>query len=507
MEGDYMNESIWQRRNDVRSFPSLENHAKTDVAVIGGGLTGILSAYLLAEDGFKVTLIERDRLMQGTTGYTTAKITAQHGLIYDELIAHIGLEQTKKYFLSQQEAMHFIKRTIDKYQIDCGYKKQDAILYTNSPENSKKLTKEAEAYQKLNIPHRFNNQFPFSIPIEHALIMEDQAEFHPVAFLRVLIDKMAENGVHIYENTSAIDMDHHSDTIVRTDKEYDITAEHVIVASQFPFYEGQAFYSMRMEPSRSYVTGFTTDDEYPGGMYLDIDNPVSLRTLEDNGETIWLLGGESHKVGQYEKEKMNPYEKLKEYGEKYFQVKEWRYQWSAQDYATVDNIPYIGLLNKKYSNVYVATGYRKWGMTNSAVAAKIISDKIAGRENPFAEIYATDRFHPDPAIKNAIKYNSNVTKELIKGKLQKTKEMIDLKTEEATKINEKGQTIGVYKDKNNKLYAVDTTCTHMGCECSWNDAEKTWDCPCHGSRFSYDGSVLEGPAIKNLKIIETEKTN
>ncbi|MDX8046190.1 FAD-dependent oxidoreductase [Gracilibacillus sp. S3-1-1] len=496
-----MSKSIWLT-DEMKSFSPIQDNLESDVVIIGGGITGILSAYLLSNEGMRVVLVERDRLFHHTTGHTTAKLTAQHALIYNELIGHFGLENAQKYYQSQVEAIQFVRELTNKLQISCQLEQQDAILYTNDDKNKQKFEQEATAYQQLNIKGEMQNSIPFEIPHKCGLSMAQQAQFHPVEFLRTIVEKLIENNVKIYEETTAVDIDYGNKTIVRTAHNLDISADHVIVATQFPFYEGQAFYSTRMYPSRSYVLGITTNQPYPGGMYLDIDQPKrSIRTVQHENETIWLVGGEAHKTGQYDKENTTPYHDLENFCSQYLHVKDWKYQWSAQDFSTLDKVPYIGSINKQHPNVYVATGYRKWGMTNSIVAAHILSDSIMQRDNPYKELFKPQRFHADPDIKKFISYNSNVTKEFVTGKLN-VDENNKLEPETATKMKVDGQIVGVFKDKDHKIHAVDTTCTHLGCECNWNNAEKTWDCPCHGSRFNYDGKIIEGPATKNLKQVD-----
>ncbi|MGP4041261.1 FAD-dependent oxidoreductase [Gracilibacillus sp. D59] len=499
-----MTQTIWLTTN-IKSFDSLNESLETDVTIVGGGITGILSAYLLSKNGIRVVLLERGRLLHGTTGHTTAKVTAQHGLIYNELLEHFGLENTQKYYKSQVEAIQFIKEITEQYQIACQFDQQDAILYTNSDQNYKKLEDEAKAYQQLNISADLVKEIPFEIPHKVALSMYQQAQFHPTEFLKVIIDKIVENGGKIYENTTAVDIDYQNKVTLRTARDHNVLSDNIIVATQFPFYEGQAFYSTRMYPSRSYVLSLTSNQEYPGGMYLDVDQPKrSIRYVKHKNETVWLLGGESHKTGQYQKENTNPYRDLQSFGSQYLDVKDWYYQWSTQDYITLDKIPYIGSLNKRHPNVYVATGFRKWGMTNSVVAAHLLTDLIMNRDNPYKDLYQPQRFHADPDVKKFISFNSNVTKEFVTGKLGLNNEPDQLDPETAIKKKHNGQIIGIYKDEHNQVHSVDTTCTHLGCECNWNQAEKSWDCPCHGSRFSYDGTIIEGPATKHLKKIDLE---
>jgi Rieske Fe-S protein len=259
-----------------------------------------------------------------------------------------------------------------------------------------------------------------------------------------------------------------------------------------------------MYPDRSYVLGTKIDGDYPGGMYLSAENPTrSIRyTPLTNGEKLILIGGESHKTGQ-SKSTLDHYEALKNFGETIFNIKDIPYRWSTQDLTTLDKVPYVGHISSKYTNVYVATGYKKWGMTNGTSAALLIKDMIMEKKNPYTELYTPSRFDADPDIKNFALINADVAKNLVEGKLEITlRRAEDLDLDEGDIVLIKGMRAGAYRDPHGKLHIVNNTCTHLGCELQWNNGERTWDCPCHGSRFSIDGKVIEGPAQKPLEIIE-----
>ncbi|KAB8138542.1 FAD-dependent oxidoreductase [Gracilibacillus oryzae] len=494
---------LWQEDRDRNNYPSLDKNEKAEVAVIGAGLTGITTAYLLASNGLDVILIDRGKIGSGTSGHTTAKITAQHGMIYSEFISHFGKEQAQLYFQSQMEALAKIEELIEKHHIDCHFEKQDAYLYTNDEKNKHKLEAEFEAYRTLDIDGEGLLEMPVNFPMSYALKMKDQAQFHPMAYMDALAKAFSELGGRIYENTPVYDIDSADHRVIRAVNQHTIVCDQVVIATHFPFYEGEAFYSGRMYPSRSYVAGFTSNGKYPGGMYLSVDQQTqSLRSIIHNEEEIWLFGGGEHKTGQY-KHNEEPYRLLKDMASQHFDVKEWKYEWSAQDYTTLDKMPYIGRLNKNRQKIFLATGYRKWGMTNSMVAANLITDMIIQNDNPYIDLYRPSRFHPDPDLKQFISTNTNVAKEFIMGKIGNKNDHIDkLEINTAKKVKHHGQTIGIYKDTHEKIHAVDTTCTHLGCELNWNNTEKTWDCPCHGSRFHYKGDVIEGPAIKPLNKID-----
>jgi Rieske Fe-S protein len=254
-----------------------------------------------------------------------------------------------------------------------------------------------------------------------------------------------------------------------------------------------------MWQDRSYIVAAQISEKFPDGMFINADNPArSLRAQPyENGEIV-LVGGEHHKTGHNENTDMN-YQNLMDFTERTFQVQKWLYKWSAQDCMTIDNVPYVGHLNKTSPDLYVATGFGKWGMSNGTAAAMILKDLITKGDNPWAKVYTPYRFFlATSSIKTFIMQNANVAKDLITGKLENLQECRELARGEAQIINYEGDRAGIYRDENGNLHMVDTTCTHLGCELAWNKAEKTWDCPCHGSRFSFEGDIVEGPAINKL---------
>ncbi|BAU29578.1 glycine/D-amino acid oxidase-like deaminating enzyme [Aneurinibacillus soli] len=498
-------EPYWRDAKGLPSFPKLNYDIKVETAIIGGGISGITTAYLLAKEGVKVALIDAGTLLNGTTGHTTAKITAQHDLIYHELMQTIGKEQAALYYQANTNALHFIKNTVAEHKIECDLTEEDAYIYTNSEEYVSKLHDEFTSYQEIGIDSEYVESIPLPLQTKAAIVMKKQAQFHPVAYLFSLVRFITEAGGAIYENTTAVDIEEGSQPKIITREGHTITCDNAIICSHFPFYDGSGFYFSRMYAERSYVLGIKIKQDYPGGMYLSAENPKrSLRYTMMNGEKLVLLGGESHKAGQGICT-FKHYEALQAFGAETFDIKEIPYRWSTQDLITLDKIPYIGRLTSNSPNIFVATGYRKWGMTNGTTAALLLKDLIAQRDNPYAELYSPSRFNADPSVKNFIVQNADVAKHLIIGKLEVVfTKAEDLSNDEGAVVTVNGKRAGAYKDRNGTLHLVDTTCTHMGCEVEWNDGERTWDCPCHGSRFSVDGDVIEGPAEQPLKKVEEE---
>jgi glycine/D-amino acid oxidase-like deaminating enzyme/nitrite reductase/ring-hydroxylating ferredoxin subunit len=495
------------REIELPAFKSLDQDIKVDVAIVGAGITGITAAYLLTKEGKKVAILEAGGVLNGTTGHTTAKLTAQHGLIYDEFINHFGKEKARLYYESMMTAVQFVENTVNEKDIKCDFSKQDAYVYATTDEYVDKLKIEWEAYKSLDIDGALKDSIPFNIPAKASLMMRNQAQYHPLKFLKALLDEAVQAGCSVYENTVADDIeDDFSEPKVITKNGQRVTAKHVIIASHFPFYDKPGLYFARMYADRSYAIGVKTKQEYPGGMYISADSPSrSIRyTPLDNGESLLIIGGENHKTGQGV-DTLKHFEELQVFTEEVFGIKEYQYRWSAQDNVTLDKMPYIGPYTEERKNVLVATGYKKWGMATGILAGHILKDYIIGGTNRYAELYSPSRFHADPDLKEVISTNADVAKHLLKGKLEIVEKVPDdLQEGEGSVVMYRGKRAGAYKDKDGKLYIVDTTCTHLGCECEWNHAEKSWDCPCHGSRYSYAGDVIEGPTKKALELLKEE---
>ena len=503
--------SLWQQKRDIKQYPAVEKDTTTDILIIGGGITGIITAYLLTKAGRKVTLIEARGLLEGVTGHTTAKVTAQHGAIYSNLIKTFNEETAKLYYEANMEALDFIRRTTEELGIDCNFAEQDAYIYAETEKGKKQVEKEAEAYEAIGIDGGIAEvEEAFPIKPELAVVMRNQAQFHPVKFLTPLIREIEKNGGEIYEKTRAMEVEDRENPSIRTDKGHSISANYAVVASHFPFNAKDGSYFARMNISRSYVIGVRAEEAaIPEGMYISADMPKrSIRyALDTDGEKILLLGGDGHRVGMSKTNTMEHYENLAEFGDKYFGIqKNIPYRWSAQDMTTLDEVPYIGKMMTGMDRLLTATGFHKWGMTSAALAGQLLTDQILGRENRYADVFDPTRSKiKGEDVKKFVKDNATVAGELVKGKVKKPNQKPEeLRNGEGGPVTIDGERAGAYKDEKGQIYAVDTTCTHMGCETHWNEAEKSWDCPCHGSRFKYTGEVLHGPAVKPLKKLHEE---
>lgn len=512
MNNNYLNTDIlkrtplsyWIDSTPKTDYPELDSDIKVDTAIIGGGLVGISTAYLLKKEGLKVAVIDSDKIIMGTTGHTTAKITSQHGLIYTRIKEQLGEENAKQYADANEYAISFIENLVKQENIDCDFSFQPAYVYTQTTEYTAALQAEADITSRLGIKASYIEEIPLPFQIKGALRFDGQAQFHPRKYLLHLSSKIHGDGSYIFEGTTVTDVEEGSTLKIKTKSGNTITASNLIIASHFPFYDGRGLYFTRLYPERSYIIGVRAEEKFPEGMYITAEDPGrSLRSQPTNDGELILVGGEHHKTAHGE-HFIKHYENLISFAKEHYTVLDIPYRWSTQDYGTMDGVPYIGHLTSKTPNIYVATGFSKWGMTNSTVSAIMFRDLIMKGENPWTNVYNPSRFTPSASASTFITQNTDVAKNFVKGKLEDLPAEVDLPRGEGKVIRHEGQRIGAYRDEDGKLHLVDTTCTHLGCEVHWNDAEKSWDCPCHGSRFSYKGDVIEGPAKKPLNYLNNE---
>lgn len=493
-------QSYWMASTPNTDYPALNEDINVDIAIIGGGIVGISCAYLLKKEGLKVAVLEADRIAQGTTGHTTAKITSQHELIYSKIQSQMGKELAKQYADANESAIHEIKKIADENHIDCDYISQSAFVYTQQDEYIPQISDEVKTASGLGIKASYVEEIPFSIPIKAAVRFDNQAQFHPRKYLLALAKTIPDNNSHIFEQSRVVDIEDGDNYIITTVHGKKVNAKRIIIASHYPFYNKHGMYFTRIYSERSYVVAIKTKEKYPGGMYINAEEPArSIRCQNSEKGELILIGGDHHKTGQG-KDTIKHYETLIDFANNIFTVEDISFRWSTQDCMTLDGIPYVGNFTSNTPNMYIATGFGKWGMTNSMVSAMILKDLITKGKSPWQDVYNPSRKTIMASAKSFIVENFNVAEQLIDGKLSSIPEDIDVKPGEGKVVKMNGERVGAYRDEQGVLHLVNTTCTHMGCKLNWNSAEKTWDCPCHGSRFSYKGKIVEGPAVKPLNM-------
>ena len=430
-------ETLWTKQSPMPRFPRLRGEVRADVLVIGGGLTGLLCARELAQAGAQVLLVEADHICGGTTKGTTAKITSQHGLLYHKLIRRFGTEKAGLYLAANQAALEKY-RTLCR-DIDCGFQEKDAYVY--SLDNRKKLEQEVSALESLGFPAELTERPPLPLSAVGAVRFPNQAQFNPLPFAVAMAKDL-----RIYEHSPVLELGPHT---ART-AEGMIRAENIIIATHFPILNKHGAYFLKMYQRRSYVLALENAPDVDG-MYLDeAEDGLSFR----NAQNLLLLGGGGHRTGR----RGGGWAALEDFAKRSYPQAKILCRWAAQDCMTLDQIPYIGPYAKGTEGLYTATGFNKWGMTSAMAAAGILADAVLGRENPYAALFSPSRSMLRPQLA----------------------------------ANAAEATLSLLKP-------TAPRCPHMGCALTWNRREHSWDCPCHGSRFTETGALLEGPATGDLR--------
>lgn len=489
-------------------YPALTEDIKADAVIVGGGISGITCAYLLRKEGLDVAVLEADRIAHGTTGHTTAKVTSQHHLIYHKLLQQVGSELAMQYATANETAIKKMKELAENLKIDCDFTPQSAFVFTESDNYVKELLEEVNAALNLGIQADYVDSIPFPFIIKGAVRFDNQAQFHPLKYTLSLAKAFSGCGGKIFEKTRAVEVDYSGGCSIVTEQGNRVFAETLIIASHYPFYNKHGLYFSRLYAERSYVAAIKAPEKYPGGMYLNAEEPVhSFRGLTTHDGELILAGGAKHKSGQSSDTRKN-YEELVDFVSPYYAISDLPYRWSAQDCMTLDGLPYVGNLTADTPNSYLITGFGKWGMTNSMASAMLLRDLITKGDSPWKDVYNPSRQTKAASAINFVVENFNVAEKLIGGKIEplSKEDDIDILPGEGKVIELNGKRAGAYRDEDGILYIVNTTCPHMGCELNWNAAECSWDCPCHGSRFSYDGKIIEGPAVKQLSMDEEVNT-
>ena len=428
--------SAWTDNVSIQEFKTLEDDIKTDVLIIGGGIAGILCAYFLKQAGVNYVLAEANRIGCGITKNTTAKITSQHGLIYDKLIKNVGIEKAKMYLESNQLAVQKYRELCKN--ISCSFEEKNSYVYTIN--NRNKIEKELSAMDKLGFNADFEEKIQLPFAINGSIKFKGQAQFNPLQFLSSICSEL-----NIYENTFVKEIENNT---AKTDKG-NITAKKIIVATHFPFINKHGSYFLKLYQHRSYVIALENAPDV-NGMYVDeAEKGMSFR----NYDNMLLVGGGDHRTGK----KGGSWQELRDFSKKFYPNSTEKYHWATQDCMSLDGVPYIGHYSKNTHNMYVASGFNKWGMTSSMVSAMILSDMVTGKRNEFAEVFSPHRSIMKPQL-----------------------------------------LVNAFTAVTNFLIPTVKRCPHMGCALKWNPLENSWDCSCHGSRFDNDGNIIDNPTMKSI---------
>jgi glycine/D-amino acid oxidase-like deaminating enzyme/nitrite reductase/ring-hydroxylating ferredoxin subunit len=488
--------SVWiESERTQPEHPTLVGDAYADAVVIGGGIVGITTSLMLQEAGLRVVLLEANRLARGVSAYTTAKVTSQHGVIYSRLRSKHGAEAARVYAEANERGLAWIAERVERHRIDCDFRRRPAIAYVTSSRRRSEIEKEVEVAREAGLAADLIEDAPLPYAIGAAVRFANQAEFHP---RRYLLGLAGELDCEIFERSRALALEYGDKCVVKTPKGR-LVADQVVVATHYPFLD-RALAFPRVYAQRSYAICARIVGAPPEGMFISADKPTrSVRSVPLAGEELLLVGGEGHPVGRGG-DTQRRYERLEGFAREHFEVLSVEHRFSTQDGVTADGLPYIGRLNPLTARAFMATGFAKWGLTNGTAAAMILSDLVLGRDNPWASTFDPNRLTLRASTPRLVTENVQVAAHLVGDRVINPGlgSLDHLNPGEGRIVRMGHEKVAAYRDEDGEVVAVSPTCTHLFCQLSWNRAERSWDCPCHGSRFAPDGEVLQGPAVHAL---------
>jgi glycine/D-amino acid oxidase-like deaminating enzyme/nitrite reductase/ring-hydroxylating ferredoxin subunit len=493
--------SLWIETTPETAYPALDGGLAVDVVVVGAGITGVTTAWRLKSEGRTVALVDMRRVGEGATGYTTAKLTVGHNLIYGDLEEKHGEETARAYAASNQWAIEQLDELVSENGIECDWERTSNYVYTEDEERLSDLQKEVEAARRAGVYAELTTKTDLPFTVLGAIRVDGQAQFHPRKFIQGLSEKIAGDGSHVFEKTRATDVRSGEVCSVVT-SQGEIRGRHVVLATHLPFLDRGLFFA-KAHPQKSYaIAAQVPSSEAPLGMYISAEQPTrSIRsTPGPSGSRFLVIGGEGHKPGR-DDDTRRRYEALESFLRDRFSANQVEHRWSTHDYVPLDRLPYIGRLRPRDDRVLVATGFAKWGLTKGVVAASILTDTILGHDNPWAAVYDAQRFSPKNSARKFVAENAKVGAWFIGDRIRSFLDREDIEALQAGEgtVTQNGKHyVAIHREDNGELQAVSARCTHLGCLVGWNRADRTWECPCHGSRFGADGALLQGPATDAL---------
>ncbi len=499
--------SLWIDTSSAKTYPRLEGDIEVDVAIIGGGITGITAADLLKRSGKRVAVIDFSRVGCGETGHTTAHLTEVLDTSYQDLISNFGIDGGRLACQSSRKAIQRMEVNVQRLKIDCDFRRVPAWVFSETSDEIDWLHSEAEAALSLSVPNTLCDSAPSPFPVKKALRFDHQAQFHPLKYLRAIAETIPGDGSHIFEHTRAIDFQDGEPCKVTTERGT-ITCKSIFIAANVPI-SNRLFLHTKIAAYRTYAIAFKAPEAkmIAGNLMWDTLDPYHyIRTAHINGEEYIIVGGEDHKTG-HDVHTDTHFQNLIDWCGTRFDFIQVPYRWSGQIINPVDGLPYIGR-NSMCDNIYVATGYSGNGMTFGTLAGMLVSDLILGQQNPWTELYAATRVKPMASAKQFLSENIDFPTHLISDRLSASQEpdLEHIRENEGALVRVGAKKIAAYRDTEGQMHMMSPVCPHMGCYVNWNNSEKSWDCPCHGSRFSPVGKLLNGPAVTDLASEEADDT-
>jgi len=492
--------TLWADLETLPRFPSLAADVEVDVAIVGAGITGVTAALLLTRAGSKVALLESRRIGSGETGKTTAHLTEVLDLRFRRLISKFGQSGAALAVRGHRAAIQQIATFVRELGIDCDFEAQRGYLFAETKEDARELDGEAEAARRLGLEPRELTQTPLPFPIAAALCFEDQAQIHPRAYLDGLVAALAREGAQIFETTHVEDITDGEPCQVKTAAGI-VRARHVIVASGVPISDRYLVHP-KLAAYRSYAVAVSNVPNAPAGLFWDVKDPYHyLRSHTVGGVRHLVVGGEDHKVGEHDDTTV-PFQRLDAYVQSHFgrAAAATDHRWSGQIIEPADGLPYVGR-DALARHVFIATGYSGNGITGGTLAARVLANQVHGTDDDWTELLDATRTKPFAAAAALVSENIDFPKHLARDHLLPLakRDLASIAPHDGAVLSVSGTKLAVYRDGQGNLTALSPVCPHLGCFVHWNTAEKSWDCPCHGSRFSPTGRVLNGPATSNLE--------
>ncbi|AOT57344.1 MULTISPECIES: FAD-dependent oxidoreductase [Streptomyces] len=502
---DPLSGSLWMEYDPGPARPALEGAAEAEVAVVGGGVAGLCTAWELARAGHRVVLLEADRIATGVTGHTTAKLSALHGRVYAEVRSVHGARAARLYAHSQQLAVERVAEVSEELGIDCDLERLPAFTYTEDPGQVDALRAEADAALEAGLPASFTTRTPLPFPVAGAVRLEGQAQFHPRKYLLGLAADLERLGGRIHERTRVTRLREGSPCRLTTDRGATVDARHVVVATHYPVFDRSLLFT-RLEPKRELVVaGPVPADLDPGGVFLTEEGGTrSVRTAPtgDPGRRLLVVTGEKFTPGTAEEGEVGErYARLERWARERFGPLEVTHRWATQDNWTTDRVPYVGRLHPGARHVYVATGFAGWGMSGGVMAGALLAARVRGREPAWTSLYDPVRLRPLREVPAMLRLQAQVAKHFVGDRAPGAyaDSVAEVRPGQGAVVRVGGRLLAVHRDEAGGLHAVSARCTHLGCVVHFNDGERAWECPCHGSRFDVSGRVLEGPATRPLE--------
>ncbi|MGW0549642.1 FAD-dependent oxidoreductase [Streptomyces altiplanensis] len=497
--------SYWMEYGDTSARPRPPEGLDVDVAVIGAGIAGICTAWELARAGRSVALLEATRVAAGVTGHTTAKLSALHGTVYQRLRSTRGAQGAALYARSQQDAIGHVVAVCDELGIDCELERVPAFTYAETAKGARTVEEEAEAAREAGLPASYVEETGLPFPVAGAVRVEEQAQFHPRKYLYALLADLERLGGQIFEESRVVGLEEGEPCRLTTEDGRTVTARDVVVATHYPVFDRSLLFA-RLKPHRELVVaGVVPAEQDPGGMYLTPEGTTrSVRTAPyGEGQRLLIVTGEKFTPGAGRVGER--YERLEQWTTRRFPDVRLTHRWAAQDNEPTDGVPFVGALHPRARHAFVAAGFNGWGMAGGVMSGRLLAARITGQKLPWADLYDPVRLQPLKEAPSLLRFQAAAAGHFVGDRLPFVAgggPASAIAPGEGAVVRSGARQLAVHRDDAGELHALSARCTHLGCIVRFNDAERAWECPCHGSRFGIGGEVLQGPAVRPLEKVE-----